>query len=115
MLVTSENSPASSFAANLAPKTLQLVVKCPRDWWNSQKSVALWRASWIVRGFSRDIHFLNFDLYKSAFSERIDGRIKPSRSSVLCRECFHSAVVAVLTALIVMIVAGSVFSSGCSG
>ncbi|KAF2547437.1 hypothetical protein F2Q70_00021159 [Brassica cretica] len=37
MLVTSENSPASSFAANLAPKTLQLVVKCPRDWWNSQK------------------------------------------------------------------------------
>ncbi|KAF2581437.1 hypothetical protein F2Q68_00003922 [Brassica cretica] len=42
-------------------------------------------------------------------------RIKPSRSSVLCREHFHSAVVAVLTALIVMIVAGSVFSSGCSG
>ena len=42
-------------------------------------------------------------------------RIKPSRSSLLCREHFHSAVVAVLTALIVMIVAGSVFSSGCSG
>ncbi|KAF3500876.1 hypothetical protein F2Q69_00043352 [Brassica cretica] len=28
---------ASSFAASLAPKTLQLVVECPRDWWNSQK------------------------------------------------------------------------------
>uniref|UniRef100_A0A0D3CFF2 Uncharacterized protein n=1 Tax=Brassica oleracea var. oleracea TaxID=109376 RepID=A0A0D3CFF2_BRAOL len=42
-------------------------------------------------------------------------RIKPSRSSVLCRELFYSAVVAVLTALIEMIVAGSVFSSGCSG
>ncbi|KAF3532586.1 hypothetical protein DY000_02042880 [Brassica cretica] len=37
MLVTSESSPASSFAANLAPKTLQLVVECPRDWWNTQK------------------------------------------------------------------------------
>ncbi|KAF3544452.1 hypothetical protein DY000_02009268 [Brassica cretica] len=36
-LVTSESSPASSFAARLAPKTLQLVVECPRDWWNSQK------------------------------------------------------------------------------
>ncbi|KAG5374135.1 hypothetical protein IGI04_042546 [Brassica rapa subsp. trilocularis] len=34
-LVTSESSPASSFAASLAPKTLQLVVECPRDWWNS--------------------------------------------------------------------------------
>uniref|UniRef100_A0A0D3E8P4 Uncharacterized protein n=1 Tax=Brassica oleracea var. oleracea TaxID=109376 RepID=A0A0D3E8P4_BRAOL len=42
-------------------------------------------------------------------------RIKPSRSSVLCRERFHSAVVAVLTDLIAMIVAGSVFYSGCSG
>ncbi|KAG5411274.1 hypothetical protein IGI04_007593 [Brassica rapa subsp. trilocularis] len=30
-LVTSESSPASSFAASLAPKTLQLVVECPRD------------------------------------------------------------------------------------
>ncbi|KAF2590334.1 hypothetical protein F2Q70_00039027 [Brassica cretica] len=36
-LVTSESSPASSLAASLAPKTLQLVVECPRDWWNSQK------------------------------------------------------------------------------
>ncbi|KAF3590545.1 hypothetical protein DY000_02020402 [Brassica cretica] len=36
-LVTSESSPASSFAASLAPKTLQLVVECPRDWCNSQK------------------------------------------------------------------------------
>ncbi|KAF2533540.1 hypothetical protein F2Q70_00029874 [Brassica cretica] len=36
-LVTLESSPASSFAANLAPKTLQLVVECPRVWWNSQK------------------------------------------------------------------------------
>ncbi|KAF2611580.1 hypothetical protein F2Q70_00012359 [Brassica cretica] len=34
-LVTSESSPASSFAANLAPRTLQLVVECPRVWWNS--------------------------------------------------------------------------------
>ncbi|KAF2614432.1 hypothetical protein F2Q70_00013566 [Brassica cretica] len=37
MLVTSESSLASSFAASLAPETLQLVVECPRDWWNSQK------------------------------------------------------------------------------
>ncbi|KAF3532021.1 hypothetical protein DY000_02039598 [Brassica cretica] len=36
-LVTSESSPASIFAASLAPKTLQLVVECPRVWWNSQK------------------------------------------------------------------------------
>ncbi|KAF3539154.1 hypothetical protein F2Q69_00021394 [Brassica cretica] len=36
-LATSESSPASSFAASLAPKTLQLVVECPRVWWNSQK------------------------------------------------------------------------------
>ncbi|KAF3553786.1 hypothetical protein F2Q69_00012857 [Brassica cretica] len=36
-LVTSESSPARSFVASLAPKTLQLVVECPRDWWNSQK------------------------------------------------------------------------------
>ncbi|KAF2590716.1 hypothetical protein F2Q70_00039371 [Brassica cretica] len=36
-LVTSESSPASSFGASLAPKTLQLVVECPRVWWNSQK------------------------------------------------------------------------------
>ncbi|KAF3557332.1 hypothetical protein F2Q69_00012545 [Brassica cretica] len=36
-LVTSESSPASSFAANLAPRTFQLVVQCPRVWWNSQK------------------------------------------------------------------------------
>ncbi|KAF3579443.1 hypothetical protein DY000_02031572 [Brassica cretica] len=36
-LVTSESSPASSFAASLAPKTLQLVVECLRNWWNSQK------------------------------------------------------------------------------
>uniref|UniRef100_A0A0D3CED3 Transmembrane protein n=1 Tax=Brassica oleracea var. oleracea TaxID=109376 RepID=A0A0D3CED3_BRAOL len=42
-------------------------------------------------------------------------RIKPSRSFVLCREHFYSAVVVVLSVLIVMIVAGSVFSSGCSG
>ncbi|KAF3525211.1 hypothetical protein F2Q69_00045949 [Brassica cretica] len=36
-LVTSESSLASSFAASLAPNTLQLVVECPRVWWNSQK------------------------------------------------------------------------------
>ncbi|KAF3534052.1 hypothetical protein DY000_02040758 [Brassica cretica] len=36
-LVTSESSPARSFAASLAPKTFQLVVECPWDWWNSQK------------------------------------------------------------------------------
>ncbi|KAF3496907.1 hypothetical protein DY000_02053697 [Brassica cretica] len=35
--VTSESSPASSFAVRLAPKTLQLVVEWPRVWWNSQK------------------------------------------------------------------------------
>ncbi|KAF3549148.1 hypothetical protein DY000_02008324 [Brassica cretica] len=66
-LVTSESSPPSSFTANLAPRTLQLGVECPRVWWNSQKSVALWRASWIVCGLSRAIHFLNFDLYQSVF------------------------------------------------
>ncbi|KAF3539604.1 hypothetical protein F2Q69_00022628 [Brassica cretica] len=31
------SSPASSLAASLAPKTLQLVAECPRDWWNSLK------------------------------------------------------------------------------
>ncbi|KAF3490470.1 hypothetical protein F2Q69_00053191 [Brassica cretica] len=36
-LVTSESSPASSFADSLAPKTSQLVVEWPRDWWNLQK------------------------------------------------------------------------------
>ncbi|KAF3528377.1 hypothetical protein DY000_02038872 [Brassica cretica] len=36
-LVISESSPASSFAASLAPKTLQLVGESPRDWWSSQK------------------------------------------------------------------------------
>ncbi|KAF2615456.1 hypothetical protein F2Q70_00011711 [Brassica cretica] len=30
-LVTSESSPPSTFAASLAPKTLQLVVECPRN------------------------------------------------------------------------------------
>uniref|UniRef100_A0A0D2ZRJ7 Uncharacterized protein n=1 Tax=Brassica oleracea var. oleracea TaxID=109376 RepID=A0A0D2ZRJ7_BRAOL len=38
-------------------------------------------------------------------------RIKPSRSSILCRERFYSAIVAVLTALIVMTVAGCAFGS----
>uniref|UniRef100_A0A0D2ZQR8 Uncharacterized protein n=1 Tax=Brassica oleracea var. oleracea TaxID=109376 RepID=A0A0D2ZQR8_BRAOL len=38
-------------------------------------------------------------------------RIKPYRSSILCRERFYSAIVAVLTALIMMTVAGSAFSS----
>ena len=42
-------------------------------------------------------------------------RIKPSRSSVLCREYSYSAVVDVLTALIVVTVAGSMFSSGFFG
>ncbi|KAF3569445.1 hypothetical protein DY000_02014248 [Brassica cretica] len=36
-LATSKSSPTSSFVASLAPKTLQLVVECPRVWWNSQK------------------------------------------------------------------------------
>ncbi|KAF3503441.1 hypothetical protein F2Q69_00041066 [Brassica cretica] len=36
-LVTSESSPASSFEANLAPKTFQLVIECPRVWRNSRK------------------------------------------------------------------------------
>ena len=35
-------------------------------------------------------------------------RIKLSRSSVLCRELFYSAIVAVLTALVAMTVAGAV-------
>ena len=42
-------------------------------------------------------------------------RIKASRSSVSCRERFYSAVVAVLTALTVLIVAGSTLFSGCPG
>ncbi|KAL0702318.1 hypothetical protein Bca4012_058440 [Brassica carinata] len=33
----------------------------------TMKSVALWRVSWIVRGFSRNIHFRNFDLYQRVF------------------------------------------------
>ncbi|KAF3606527.1 hypothetical protein DY000_02049564 [Brassica cretica] len=41
-LVTSESSPARSFAANLAPRTLQLVVESPRVWWNSQKVFSLY-------------------------------------------------------------------------
>ena len=45
-LVTAECSPASSFAASLAPKILQLVVKCPRVWWNSQK--VFFVVSWIA-------------------------------------------------------------------
>ncbi|KAF3505870.1 hypothetical protein F2Q69_00008413 [Brassica cretica] len=44
-VVTSESSPASCFAASLAPKTLQLVVECPRDWWNSQKPAILVRSN----------------------------------------------------------------------
>ncbi|KAF2552974.1 hypothetical protein F2Q68_00034439 [Brassica cretica] len=36
-VVTSESSPTSSFTANLAPKTLKLVVECPRVRCNSQK------------------------------------------------------------------------------
>ncbi|KAF3574396.1 hypothetical protein F2Q69_00059797 [Brassica cretica] len=75
-LVTSESSPASSFGASLAPKTLQLAVECPRVWRNSQKvfrrildyeSMYCPRASWIVHGLSRVIHFLNFNLYQSVF------------------------------------------------
>ncbi|KAF3604170.1 hypothetical protein F2Q69_00034325 [Brassica cretica] len=41
-LVTSESSPARSFPASLAPKTLQLFVECPRVWWNSQKVFSLY-------------------------------------------------------------------------
>ena len=41
-------------------------------------------------------------------------RIKPSHSFVLCREYSHSVVVAVLTAVIVVTVAGSVLLFGCS-
>ncbi|KAF2588816.1 hypothetical protein F2Q70_00038693 [Brassica cretica] len=37
MLVISESSPASNFAASLASKNLLLVVESPRVWWNSQK------------------------------------------------------------------------------
>ncbi|KAF2574179.1 hypothetical protein F2Q70_00004356 [Brassica cretica] len=71
-LVTSESSPASSLAVNLAPKTLQLVVECPRDWWNSQKSIALWRASWIVRGCLPSPLEQPIDLRGSAWSLRSD-------------------------------------------
>ena len=31
------------------------------------KSVALWRATWIVRGFSKEIHCRNFDIYQRVF------------------------------------------------
>ncbi|KAF2591055.1 hypothetical protein F2Q70_00039315 [Brassica cretica] len=37
-----ESSPASSFAASLAPKTFQLVVECPRVWWNLQNVFSLY-------------------------------------------------------------------------
>ncbi|KAF3524394.1 hypothetical protein F2Q69_00047608, partial [Brassica cretica] len=43
-----ESSPASSFAASLAPKTLQLVVECPRVWWNSQKVFSSFANRWIL-------------------------------------------------------------------
>ena len=46
-LVTSERSPASSFAANLAPRTLQLVVESPRVWWNSQKVFSSYPWLWV--------------------------------------------------------------------
>ena len=42
-------------------------------------------------------------------------RIKPSRSSVSCRECSYSAVGVAMSALTVSIVAGSTLFSGCSG
>ncbi|KAF2582689.1 hypothetical protein F2Q68_00006505 [Brassica cretica] len=54
-LVTSESSPASSFAASLAPKTLQLVVECPRDWWNSQKISCLEMSETNAMGLGQDL------------------------------------------------------------
>ena len=35
--------------------------------YTTMKSVALWRASWIVCGFSKEIHCQNFDLYQRVF------------------------------------------------
>ncbi|KAF3539011.1 hypothetical protein F2Q69_00023963 [Brassica cretica] len=64
-LVTSESSPASSFPASLAPKTLQLVVECPRDWWNSQKLFLF-------------VPIEDFLLFRHQFVER---RAFPSRSA----------------------------------
>ncbi|KAF2596147.1 hypothetical protein F2Q68_00008290 [Brassica cretica] len=64
-LVTSESSPASSYAASLAPKTLQLVVECPRDWWNSQKLFLF-------------VPIEDFLLFRHRFVER---RAFPSRSA----------------------------------
>ncbi|KAG5410918.1 hypothetical protein IGI04_007237 [Brassica rapa subsp. trilocularis] len=55
-LVTSESSPTSSFVAYLAPKTLQLVVECPRDFWNLQKvfpSLSAFTASELGLPFSQ--------------------------------------------------------------
>ena len=41
-------------------------------------------------------------------------RIKPSRSSVSCRECSYSAVDVAMSALTLSIVAGLTLFSGCS-
>ncbi|KAF3548371.1 hypothetical protein DY000_02009273 [Brassica cretica] len=89
MLVTSESSPASSFAASLAPKTLQLVLECPRDWWNSQKvrlasrlpSLSAFTASELGLLFSQLFLFVlinDFLLFRHRFVER---RAFPSRSA----------------------------------
>ncbi|KAF2556640.1 hypothetical protein F2Q68_00015500 [Brassica cretica] len=83
-LVTSESSPVSSFAASLAPKNLQLVVECPRDWWNSQKvfpSLSAFTASELGLPFSQLLLFVpigDFLFFRHWFFER--GAF-PSRSA----------------------------------
>ncbi|KAF3489976.1 hypothetical protein F2Q69_00053439 [Brassica cretica] len=62
MHVTSESSPASSFAANIAPRTLQLVVECPRG---------VLDRLWFVEGYP----FSEFRLVPEHFSERVYGQL----------------------------------------
>ncbi|KAF2558456.1 hypothetical protein F2Q68_00014765 [Brassica cretica] len=84
MPVTSESSQASSFATSLAPKIFQLVVECPRDWWNSQKvfpSLSAFTASELGLLFSQLFLFVpieDFLLFCHWFVER---RAFPSESA----------------------------------
>ncbi|KAF3554782.1 hypothetical protein F2Q69_00013876 [Brassica cretica] len=73
-LVTSESSPASSFAANLAPRTLQLVVECPRVWWNSHKVKVAWSYSWSVT----EVYFIT--IWSQNFFHRFFERILMTHS-----------------------------------
>ncbi|KAF2533056.1 hypothetical protein F2Q70_00029980 [Brassica cretica] len=95
-LVTSESFPASSFAASLAPKTLQLVVECPQDWWNSQKVPlgrlltrreremgSLWSSGDSIGGYTRMhglMSYRRFGRARSLCSDRASAQARSLRS-----------------------------------